>query len=1239
MADALDVSGIDVDDLAKQADDLDQYINDRTEQEKQDNLTEQQEIQEETQALATQAAPRDAKEGGFKGLVKEGQSILSGGLQDTASSIATFPERTVDALSGEMAREKKEKGFYRPEFHPFTDYDNPIVTKTWWGKLLRGFVHFGSMAAAIIPTAKITAARTGIAIAGLGGKTAVSSLLRASAVGATSDLISKESDGHNALGALKKHYSWIDTPLTTRDTDHPIWMKFKNIVEGMGIGLIFDGASVLLGKGSSQVLSKVAARNESIKSQTTEAGLRQIRQGLKEFRAEKNSPLAQPHQGAHVSQEPVEEVVDRLSRSRNEWLSDDGSAGSVTTPVQRERIAKEADVAEEVVEDVLSRLWTSEKHQAKIAAVKAGRTTMTEAFGEAVLMHQRVTVGRNAAEMNADEYLKDLIAAQTDVVNDQAILTTSKVVAGDLIVGTLLQQLRDTGIAARELSSVVDITDTDGPAKQIADTLLAALTMTKRARAFKSEALKNLDDVSRAAKAKDMVSKDMADSKEAIMTMLKIAKDEPDNNLLNAVFEAFSSMGTIHSMDDFDNWARKMIRGGELNKFDRTGAAIRELEGVMIHSVLSGPKTAVRAMMGTSVATFLRPMETFLGAVMRSPWERDVTTMRSSLASMNAMMQAIPESFELFKTRLNSYWSGDISTIKSRFSEYTRDDSNWEVLRRWAEDSGRATTGDQAAFALANMARNLNNNSFFTYSTKLMAATDDAFAYILGRAKMREKAMRSALELQGAGKVGNINPQVLRAYEDDFYSQIFDGNGDIIDEATKFARKEVTLTQELTGFAKGLNDVFTANPWAKPFFLFARTGVNGLTLTAKHTPGFNFLVKEFNDIAWANPNNLESVAKYGITNATELANAQALQTGRLGIGTAMVSLASWSWMNGNLTGNGHVDRQKRQAWIDSNLEPLSFKLGGVQAGYASMEPFNLIFSTVCDIGDASMLMGEEWTKDNLLKVSLVISQGVTSKSYLGGMQMFVDLLGGRPGQAERIFASLLNNTIPLAALRNDLGKIVTPHMKELGSGIDQSIRNRNLSSEYLANQPLPVKWDMFRPNTPINDSDFLTRAYNFMSPIPLNLTQSKGMEFFHNSGYDARQSVMYSPGGNSTGIDLSEKPAIRSEFQYEIGLFNLEHEFNKLADNPKAIASMERMYQDIRNGDRSKFEAMDYWHNQQIGRLMNRARSMAWAKMDQRPHVQEVVNAQRNAQLNRAKKQRETSLINEVQPLLNFQPK
>ena len=155
----------------------------------------------------------------------------------------------------------------------------------------------------------------------------------------------------------------------------------------------------------------------------------------------------------------------------------------------------------------------------------------------------------------------------------------------------------------------------------------------------------------------------------------------------------------------------------------------------------------------------------------------------------------------------------------------------------------------------------MNNSNLLTYSTKIMAATDDAFAYIVGRAKMREKAMRKVLDLQSADgiKLPEINPEVMKAYEDDFYAQVFDANGNIIDEATKFARKEVTLTQELTGFAKGLNDVFSANPWAKPFFLFARTGVNGLALTAKYTPGFNFLVKEFNDIAFATPSNLKNV--------------------------------------------------------------------------------------------------------------------------------------------------------------------------------------------------------------------------------------------------------------------------------------------------------------------------------------------------------------------------------------------
>ena len=85
-------------------------------------------------------------------------------------------------------------------------------------------------------------------------------------------------------------------------------------------------------------------------------------------------------------------------------------------------------------------------------------------------------------------------------------------------------------------------------------------------------------------------------------------------------------------------------------------------------------------------------------------------------------------------------------------------------------------------------------------------------------------------------------------------------------------------------------------------------------------------------------------------------------------------------------------------------------------------------STIADVGDASELMGEEWTESQLQKISLVVAQAVSSKSYLAGIQSFVDLFGGRPGQGPRIIASLANNTIPLSGLRNELGRLFTPYI-------------------------------------------------------------------------------------------------------------------------------------------------------------------------------------------------------------------
>ena len=164
---------------------IDLYVDINTQREEQE-VQQQQIQQEDQQAVAEQDDPRNAEQWGTAAVAKEISSAIHGGVQKTASSITTFPERTVDALSGEMSRERREKGYYRPEWDPFENYDNPIITRTWWGQLLEGTVHFGTMAAAIIPTAKATAARLGITATGI----MTNSLVRAAGVGAVSDLVS-----------------------------------------------------------------------------------------------------------------------------------------------------------------------------------------------------------------------------------------------------------------------------------------------------------------------------------------------------------------------------------------------------------------------------------------------------------------------------------------------------------------------------------------------------------------------------------------------------------------------------------------------------------------------------------------------------------------------------------------------------------------------------------------------------------------------------------------------------------------------------------------------------------------------------------------------------------------------------------------------------------------------------------------------------------------------------------------
>ena len=1129
---------------------------------------------------------------------------LGAGARDIASNIITTPERVIDFFNGEMEEEGKTEEGYQTEWDQFMYGDgDPIETKTWWGGLVRGSTD-------VLGTIALTGG-----FGKLGQGATLAQHLRSGAmIGMRYDLLAKNEEQDNLTGILAKKYPWLDSALATKDTDHPALNKLRHIVEGMGIGAVFDAtifkmtplATLLAGetvdagkrvyaargelgaalkedvKPISDAVKRVydarselkAAAGEDIaairskfeeftnsRKQSIEVQKReQAKSQMKDagFRAPKNEPIADPWQGATTSNSTASDVNKTMKRMKKEWGAEEGSTGSMLSNTQIDRMSKGTGESEKVIKEILGNFRSQGFIKELEASARSAGKTLQDSIGEDLDMFRAVYEGRNTSDVTTEQFFKKFTKKQRPIYDKKGkkvgeYMQPMYIKALDMVNTSLFNDIRDAGITARELSNIADIKDIDGPAQQMVEKLIAGLRLRKISAYEASQQLAEIGDSRLRKSGKEFIEqidKEVQNSIDAFRVALQMTTDQDGDEVFKTIFEGISMADGVHTLDDLDVFMRKKMRGGTFaGDKKKTGAFLREMGTMFTHSVLSGPKTSVRAIMGTSTAAFTRPMAMAMGGLMKG----DATITRAALASLNAMREMVPESFSYFRKRLNSYWAGDLSTMKTRFVERNKLDDQWQMYGHWAETRGN--TVDKALYRTANMVRGLNDSSLLTYSTKIMAATDDTFALMIGRARAREKAFLAAADRLPDGNFSNLDQTFFKNQEDLFQKQIFKPDGSLADEMADFSRREATLTQDLTGFSKNLAKAFDEAPWARPFFLFARTGVNGLALTAKHTPGFNFFVKEFNMIAKAKPgDDLSDLLQYGIKTPQDLMNAKAIQNGRLAIGSAAISMASMAYLSGNLHGNGPTDRKQRQAWLDMGWKPRTIKIGDVWVNYDAFEPYNQILALVGDIGDHQQLMGEEWAEDRLLKLAMAMGSTVTSKSYLAGMQSFVDLFSGQPGQSNRIIASLMNNTVPLSGLRNEIGKVLTPYTRELGSDLQSSIRNRNLITENIAADPLPIKYDILT-GKPIKDHDFVTRMFNAFSPVNFNLDYSEGREFLFNSGYDMRTSTYTAP----DGTDLSDSPKVRSMFQKAIGEQNLLAKFDEMARSENMQISLAEM--------------------------------------------------------------------------------
>ena len=637
----------------------------------------------------------------------------------------------------------------------------------------------------------------------------------------------------------------------------------------------------------------------------------------------------------------------------------------------------------------------------------------------------------------------------------------------------------------------------------------------------------------------------------------------------------------------------------------------------MVQSILSGPKTPGRALLGTTVNSYLNTINEAFGATLRAPFTNDLAAKKVAVAKLKGQFELIPEAMQVFRKEWNAKFNADIADIQTRYTEAgSPGDDLWEAKRVHVEQRG--TPGEKAAFYINNVTRNLTNNKLFGWSPRALAATDDTFKWLTARSRSKELGMRAALEEVGEDW-SKITPEILEKAEDLHMKNFLDADGNLDfsgDAWLDKSFKEVTLTSELKGTAAKLDDVFNSIPMIKPFYLFARTGVNGLNFSYKNTPLLGALHKESIDILRHTGDDFTELAEYGIKNAADLKSARNLFAGRQAMGAAVVTTMGGMYMGGQLTGNGPADRQLKQQWINAGWKPNHFYIGDVGFDYRTLEPYNVIFSTIADIGDNMELMGSEWAEQRLQAVAFVVGRGLTGKTYMSGLDQLMQIMQMKPGALDKAGANILNNSIPLAGMRNEFGKWINPHMKELNSDIWSSIRNRNQATEFLSGNPLPEKSDILN-GKPINNWNIIGRSFNAVSPIQLDIrNDTPGRRLLMDSNYDLK-STTYSYGGYSFVKDAD----VRAHFQNAIGTVpitvgfktfkNVEEALNHLASRKDIKNSMNKMRSDTRNPSNWDINPNDYPHNTLIDNVFNQARSKAWAKINDPDHpgyirVQEV---------------------------------
>ena len=336
--------------------------------------------------------------------------------------------------------------------------------------------------------------------------------------------------------------------------------------------------------------------------------------------------------------------------------------------------------------------------------------------------------------------------------------------------------------------------------------------------------------------------------------------------------------------------------------------------------------------------------------------------------------------------------------------------------------------------------------------------------------------------------------------------------------------------------------------------------------------------------------------------ALKYAEIRAELKGRKAIGSLAVTAAVGLFLNDNITGNGHYDRQKQQARREFDWKPRSIRLpGGQWVSYDGLGAISDWLAVTADIFDNFDTLHEGDFTQLLNAAGFVLSASLTDKTFLAGVEPLYDMLSGNPAAINRWVSSFLPSTVvPGSSQIAELGRLISPNLRIVEEQLGAMIANRT-----PLKATLPEQYDWIDGGKIGMPDNLMSRIWNTYGPWKVNGKISEVKEFLTDVEFDGRPNMRT----DGRGVELSpEETSELYNIMGQDGYFKKEVKKIMNTVDGKDFRTRYKKYR-TKDGELPSLKEFERLHYR-INKAMNEAKARALAKLSTSDAIEQTRNEQ-----------------------------